>query len=78
MVCQKDSMENKYIGLLQNIQSSNVQTINDLNNNILELETKLLDIEKKKYILRKEREQLTDDIYYSLRIQQLENTIVWC
>lgn len=71
-------MENKYITLIQNSQSTNAQTFNELGNKIVELESKLNDSEKSNFLLKREIEQLKDDINTnsSFRIQQLEQTIV--
>lgn len=71
-------MDNKYISLVQNLQSSNAQTVNELSNKIFELETKLCSSEKANMLLRNENELLKKDINTScgLRVQQLENTIV--
>lgn len=69
----------KYIGLLQNLQSSNTHIINELNTKVLELQTKLLDSKNTNNLLRKENEkcQLKDaNTSYGLKIKQLEETIV--
>lgn len=78
LVCHKDSIDNKYIGLVQNLQSSNGQIINELNNKICELTTKLQDSEKTNILLKKENEQLKSDLNTNcgFQIQHLENTIV--
>lgn len=71
-------MDNKHINLIQNLQTSNAQRVNEFSNKIVELENKLLSSEKTNFLLRKENEQLRDDINTNcaLRIQQLEKTIV--
>lgn len=71
-------MDSKYISLIQNLQTSNAQTINEFSNKIVELETKLHSLEKTNFLLRKENEQLRDDINNdcAFRIQELEKTIV--
>jgi len=71
-------MENKYIDLVQNIQSSNTQTINELNNTFSKLEAKLHRSEKLNILLRKENEALKYDVDTNcgLQIQELEKKIV--
>jgi len=78
LACQKDCMDNKYISLVQNLQSSNAQTINELSNKIFELETKLRSSEKANISLRNENELLKREINTGCgsRVQQLENTIL--
>ncbi|KAL4104173.1 hypothetical protein QTP88_019484 [Uroleucon formosanum] len=75
--CQKDTMENKYIGLVQNMQSSNTQTINELYNTISESEAKLHGTEKLNILLRKENEALKYDVDTNcgLLVQELEDKI---
>lgn len=67
-----------YINLQQNLQSSNTHIINELNNKILELQTKLLDSKNTNDLLRKENDKyhLNDANTYGLKIQQLEEIIV--
>lgn len=71
-------MENKYIGLVQNMQSSNTQTINELYNTISESEAKLHGTEKLNILLRKENEALKYDVDTNcgLLVQELEDKIV--
>jgi len=71
-------MDHKYIGLVQNIQSSNAQTINDMSNKIFELETQLYESEKLNNLLRKENEVLKYDINTNcgLQVKELEKNIV--
>lgn len=78
MTCRNDSLDNKYIGLVQNLQSSNVQTVQELNIKLSELKTKLHDFEKCNLLLKMENEQLKDDINNNcgLQIQKLEQKIV--
>ncbi|XP_060860293.1 uncharacterized protein LOC132937486 [Metopolophium dirhodum] len=75
--CQKESIENKYIGLINNMQSSNMQTINELYNTISESEAKLHRSEKLNILLRKENEALKYDIDTNcgLLVQELEKKI---
>lgn len=74
MACQKSCMDNKHISLVQNMQA---QTINELSNKIFELETKLNSSEQANMLLRNENKLLKDNINTSsLRVQQLENSIV--
>jgi len=70
-------MENKYIDLVQNMQSSNTQIINELNT-FSELEAKLHRSEKLNILLRKENEALKYDvdINCSLQVQELKKKIV--
>lgn len=77
VTCQKDSMENKYIALVQNIQSSNTQTINELNNTFSKLEAKLHKSEKFNILLKKENEALKYDVDTNcgLLVQELEKKI---
>lgn len=72
---QKESMDNKYSGLMPNTHSSNAHTISELSNTILEMETKLNESEKKNILLRKENEELKYKNNYGLRVQELEKTI---
>lgn len=72
MACQKDSMDNKYIGLI----SSNAQTNNELSKNIFELEKKLHRSEKFNTLLRKENEELKYNNNCGLHVQELEEKIV--
>lgn len=71
-------MDNKYISLIHNLQTSNAQTINEFSIKIVELETKLDSSEKTNLLLRKENEQLRDNININcaFQIQELEKTIV--
>lgn len=71
-------MENKYIALVQNIQSSNTQTINELNNTFSKLEAKLHKSEKFNILLKKENEALKYDVDTNcgLLVQELEKKIV--
>jgi len=71
-------MENKYIGLVQNMQSSNMETINELNNRISESEAKLHRSEQHNILLRKENEALKYDVDTNcgLQVQELEKKIV--
>jgi hypothetical protein len=71
-------MDNKYIGLVQNMQSSNAQTINEMSNNIFELETQLHKSEKLNILLRQENEVLKYDINTNcgLQVKELEKKIV--
>ncbi|XP_015379772.1 PREDICTED: putative leucine-rich repeat-containing protein DDB_G0290503 isoform X2 [Diuraphis noxia] len=71
LACQKNSMDNKYIGLM----SSNAQTHNELSKNIFELEKKLHGLEKLNILLRKENEKLKYDNSCGLHVQELENKI---
>ncbi|XP_003247754.1 uncharacterized protein LOC100571528 isoform X1 [Acyrthosiphon pisum] len=75
--CQKDSMENKYNGLVKNMLSSNTQTINELYNTISESEAKLHRSEKLNILLRKENEALKYDVDTNcgLRVQELEGKV---
>ncbi|VVC34125.1 Hypothetical protein CINCED_3A005839 [Cinara cedri] len=77
LACKKDCIDNKYISLVQNVQSSNGQTFNELNNKIFELTTKLQDSEKMNILLKKENKQLKNDFNtnYGIQIQHLENKI---
>lgn len=63
---------------MQNVQFSNAQTINELSNHIFKLESILHSSEKTNMILKKENEQLKDDINnnYGLRMQQSKDKIV--
>jgi len=74
LACQKESMDNKYSGLMRNTHSSNAHTISELSNTILEMETKLHESEKKNILLRKENEELK--YKNNLHVQELEKTIV--
>jgi len=78
LACQKDCTNNKYISLVQNLQSSNAQAISELSNKIFELETKLHSSEKANMLLRNENKLLKGDINAncSSRVKELENTIV--
>lgn len=71
-------MDHKYISLVQNLESSNAQTISKLSHTIFELENRLRDLECANISLRKENEQLKNDIEdnYGPQIQQLEKIIV--
>ncbi|KAF0764562.1 putative leucine-rich repeat-containing protein [Aphis craccivora] len=77
LTCQKDSMDHKYIDLVQNIQSSNAQTINDMSNKIFELETQLHESEKLNDLLRRENEVLKYNINTNcgLQVKELEKNI---
>ncbi|CAI6353611.1 unnamed protein product [Macrosiphum euphorbiae] len=77
LTCQKESMENKYIGLINNMQSSNTQTINELYNTVSESEAKLHRLEKLNMLLRKENEALKYDINTNcgLQVEELEKKI---
>ncbi|XP_060848425.1 uncharacterized protein LOC132927855 [Rhopalosiphum padi] len=77
LTCQKDRMENKYIGLVQNMQSSNAQTIKEMSNNIFEVETQLHGSEKLNILLRQENEVLKYDINTNcgLQVKELEKKI---
>ncbi|CAI6360696.1 unnamed protein product [Macrosiphum euphorbiae] len=74
---QKDSMENKFNGLVKNMLSSNVQTINELYNTISESEAKLHRSENINILLRKENEELKYDVDTNcgLQVQELEKKI---
>ncbi|XP_015375394.1 PREDICTED: putative leucine-rich repeat-containing protein DDB_G0290503 [Diuraphis noxia] len=74
---QKDNMENKYIDLVQNMQFSNTQTINELNNKFSEVEANLHTSEKLNILLRKENEALKYDIDTNcgFQVQELEKKI---
>lgn len=71
-------MNHKYIDLVQNIQSSNAQTINDMSNKIFELETQLHESEKLNDLLRRENEVLKYNINTNcgLQVKELEKNIV--
>jgi len=71
-------MENKYIGLINNMQSSNTQIINELYNTVSESEAKLHRLEKLNMLLRKENEALKYDINTNcgLQVEELEKKIV--
>lgn len=71
-------MDNKYISLVNNLQYSNTQIINELNTKNVELESRLYDFEKAYMLLKNENEQLKNNINSNcdLRVQQLEKTIV--
>jgi len=71
-------MENKYIDLVKNMQFSNTQTINELNNTFSELEAKLNTSEKLNILLRKKNEALKYDVDTNcgLQVQELKKTIV--
>jgi len=71
-------MDNKYICLVQNIQSSNAKTIENLSSKIFELETKVHELEKINIVLREENEVLEYDINTNcrLQVQELEKIIV--
>lgn len=75
LACKKDSMDNKYIGLMQNTQHSNEQKINELSNTIFELETKLHGLDKINILLRKENEELKYNNSCGLHVQELEKKI---
>eukprot|EP00102_Acyrthosiphon_pisum_P008449 XP_003245099.1 PREDICTED: probable E3 ubiquitin-protein ligase bre1 [Acyrthosiphon pisum] len=77
LTSQKESMENKYIYLINNMQSSNTQTINELYNKMSESEAKLRKSEKLNILLRKENEALKYDIDTNcgLQVQELEKKI---
>lgn len=71
-------MDNKYISLVNNLQYSNTQIINELNTKNVELESRLYDFEKAYMLLKNENEQLKNNINSNcdLQVQQLEKTIV--
>jgi FtsZ-binding cell division protein ZapB len=71
-------MENKYISLVTNLQYTNVKIINELKSKNVELESRLSDFEKNNILLKKENEQLKNNINSSsdLQIEQLEKIIV--
>ncbi|CAI6353326.1 unnamed protein product [Macrosiphum euphorbiae] len=71
LACQKDSMDNKYIGLM----SSNTQTNDELSKNIFELKKKLHGSEKMNTLLRKENEELKYNNNCGLHVQELEEKI---
>ncbi|VVC45105.1 Hypothetical protein CINCED_3A014279 [Cinara cedri] len=75
--CQKDSIDNKYNSLVQNMISDR-QAINELNIKIIELTTKLHDSEKKNILIKQENKQLKNDFNTncSFQIQHLKNKIV--
>ncbi|XP_025415989.1 shootin-1-like isoform X2 [Sipha flava] len=77
LTCEKDSMENKYISLVTNLQYTNVKIINELKSKNVELESRLSDFEKNNILLKKENEQLKNNINSSsdLQIEQLEKII---
>uniref|UniRef100_A0A2S2NP52 Centrosomal protein n=1 Tax=Schizaphis graminum TaxID=13262 RepID=A0A2S2NP52_SCHGA len=75
LACQKDSLDKTYFGLIQNVQSSNAQLINELNNKVFEMETKLYESEKMNILLRKENEELKYKNNSGLHVQELEKTI---
>ncbi|XP_025415880.1 kinetochore protein SLK19-like isoform X2 [Sipha flava] len=73
----RESMDNKYISLVQKCQSSNAQIINELSDKNTQLETRLHDLEKTNILLRNENEQLKEYINLTcdLRVKHLEKTI---
>ncbi|XP_026818802.1 RING finger protein PFF0165c-like isoform X1 [Rhopalosiphum maidis] len=75
LACQKDSMDKTYFGLIQNAQSSNAQSINELSNKVFEMETKLHEAEKMNILLKKENEELKYKNNSGLHVQELEKTI---
>lgn len=61
MASQIDYTENRYINLMQDLQSTHTQTVNEFSNRIFELETKLHNLEKQNMSLRNENELLKGD-----------------
>lgn len=80
MASQNSSIHDKCKGFVKSMQLSNSQKNNELQNKIIELETKLHNSEKIIILLNKENEQLKVDLNTNCsgRIQQLEKKIVCC